>query len=68
MAVSKTAQKVETNKENGKDFVIMHAEGSSLYKVGYEGGGEVPKELAETLYTSITVAEKAIEAYKAKRG
>lgn len=68
MAVSKTAQKVESGKENGKDFVIMHADGSSLYKVGYEGGGEVPAELASTLYTSITVAEKAIEAYKSKRG
>lgn len=68
MAVSKTAQKVETDKENGKNFLIMHADGCSLYKIGYEGGGEVPAELANTLYTSILVAEKAIEAYKAKRG
>lgn len=68
MAVAKTLQKVDSGKVGGKDFVVMPADGSCLYKVGYEGGGEVPKELSRTLYTSIIVAEKAIEGYKAKRG
>ena len=68
MAGSRAAAKVETTKESGRDFVIMHEDGSSLYKIGYDGGGVVPEELASSLYTSIDVASKAIESYQAKRG
>lgn len=64
---AKSVQTVQTTKENGADFVIMPIEGSPLFRVGFEKGGVVPKELT-SLYTSKHVASKAIEAYQAKKG
>ena len=64
---SKAVAKVETDKENGTDFVILPVENSPLFKVAFGRGGVVPKDL-QSLYTSKHVATKAIEAYQAKRG
>lgn len=64
---SKSVAKVESTKDNGADFVILPVENSPLFKIGFEKGGVVPKDL-QSLYTSKHVATKAIEAYQAKRG
>jgi hypothetical protein len=62
---SAAASKVEV--QNGKDLKVLSSEGSSLFRIGFDGGGVVPKEL-DGLYTSTDVAEKAIRAYLVKRG
>lgn len=64
---AKSVQTVASTKDNGADFVILPVDGSPLFRVGFEKGGVVPKEL-NSLYTSKHVATKAIEAYQAKRG
>lgn len=66
MAEAKTVKKVES--DSPKSFVVMKIDGTSLLKIGLEGGGVVPKELSETLYTSARVAEHAIQGYLEKRG
>lgn len=66
MSNSKSVAAVETGSD--KKFIVMKQDGTSLLKVGLEGGGVVPKELSETLFTSVKVAQEAIEAYLTKRG
>lgn len=61
----RTVSKVETG-ENKKDMVVMRKDGTSLWVIGFENGGEVPKELSG-MYTSIPVAEQAIKHYLSKR-
>jgi hypothetical protein len=53
--------------EGGKDLKVLKHDGCSLFRVGFDGGGVVPKEL-EGFYTSVDVAQKAITAYLARRG
>lgn len=60
---SKAVSKVETVKEKGKNFIVMKAENTVLYRIGYEGGGEVPAILSG-LYTKPEIAERAIQAYQ----
>jgi hypothetical protein len=62
---SAAAGKVEV--QDGKDIKVLQCEGSSLFRVGFDKGGVVPKDL-DGLYTSKDVAEKAIRAYLNKRG
>lgn len=65
MSNSKSVAEVETG--SSKKFIVMKQDGTSLLKVGLEGGGVVPKELSETMFTSVKVAQEAIEAYLTKR-
>jgi hypothetical protein len=71
MAVTESKAKavgtVSNGKETGADFVILPVDNSPLFRVGFEKGGVVPKELT-SLYTSKHVASQAIEGYIAKRG
>lgn len=62
---SAQASKVEV--QNGKDLKVLRTDGSSLFRVGFDGGGKLPDELTG-LYTSEDVAEKAIRAYLVRRG
>lgn len=39
----------------------------TLWEVYYEGGGELPAELNDTLFTGEQLAQKAIELHLAKR-
>lgn len=61
----RTVAKVEAG-ENKKKMVVMRKEGTTLWCIGFENGGEVPQKLSG-LYTSIPVAEIAIENYLANR-
>lgn len=51
---------------NKKNLLVRNNVGSPHYKVIYEGGGELPKELTG-LFTSEKEANKAISAYLQKR-
>jgi hypothetical protein len=63
---AKSVSSVQT--EEGKaNLVVMPIDGSPLFRVAFEKGGVVPKEL-QSLYTSQLVATKAIQAYLNKRG
>jgi len=56
---------VEAGKDK-KNLIVMRKEGTTLWRIGFEGGGEVPQKLAG-LYTSTKVAEQAIKDYLVKR-
>ena len=49
-----------------KKILIRNAPGTPHYKVIYEGGGEIPKDLL-SLYTSEKEAQKAIDLYLIKK-
>lgn len=63
-----TTSKVESEKKSDKkkDFIIRQLDGTSLYSIGFEDGGQVPKML-EGFYTSETAAGYAIKQYEAVR-
>lgn len=46
----------------GKDIELEYAKNTSLIKIRFVGGGELPEELSG-LYTEESSAEKAIIAY-----
>lgn len=61
------SNKVSEVQTDGKSFIVMRSDTSTLFKVGLEGGGVVPQDLAG-LYTTPKVAEQDIQKYLAKRG
>jgi hypothetical protein len=63
-SLSKSVAEVPTG---GKAFKIMRADGSVLYRIGLENGGVVPDVLTG-FYTSVSVAENAVQKYLESRG
>lgn len=61
---SKSVQSVEV--KDGRDLKILRKDGSTLYRVGFDGGGVVPSEL-DSLFTSTRAAELAIQKYLTNR-
>lgn len=61
---SKQVSEVQTD---GKSFIVMRADGSSLFRVGLQGGGVVPEDL-KGFFTTTKVAEQAIHKYLSERG
>lgn len=63
-----TVSKVESEKKSDKkkDFIIRQLDGTSLYSIAFEDGGQVPQMLSG-LYTSETAAGYAIKQYEAVR-
>ena len=59
-----SVNKYET--DAGKELGIYKVANTSLYKVAFKSGGEVPKEL-DGMWTAPTMAAQAIERYLAKR-
>lgn len=60
-----TTKAVEKKEGKSKNFLIRQREGTTLFNISYEGGGEVPAELAG-LYTTEQLAEAAVARYKNK--
>lgn len=52
--------------KTNKKLLVRNKVGTPHFKVIYEGGGELPKDLSG-LYTSKNQAEKAIQLYLIKR-
>lgn len=63
---SKAVATVQTA-EDKANLVVLPVDNSPLFRVGFDKGGVVPKEL-QSLYTSKLVATQAIQSYLAKRG
>lgn len=52
----------EIKTEGGKEFGIWKVANSALYRIGFKGGGEVPKDL-KGMWTDPYQAQRAIESY-----
>jgi hypothetical protein len=61
---SKAVQQVQV--QDGKDLKVLRCDSGGLFRIGYDGGGEVPADL-QSLYTSPRLAVQAINAYLEKR-
>ncbi len=57
------ASKGTQEKGKPREFEINRADNMALYEVRFKGGGQLPKDLKGALFTSPTVAQKAIDAY-----
>lgn len=51
-----------------KELKVLKVDNTSLFGLGYEGGGELPDELKGAMWTSPVKAEKAAQAYLTSRG
>ena len=51
---------------NGKQLGIYHVKNTALYKVAFQSGGELPKEL-EGMWTDTSRAHDAAQKYLKKR-
>ena len=50
-----------------KDFLFIPVPGTSFYRLGFDGGGELPLELSGR-FTGKREAQKAIDNYKIFKG
>lgn len=50
---------------NQKQLKVDHVEGSTFFRIVYEGGGPAPAEL-QGHFTNYAIAKSALDVYKAK--
>lgn len=46
-----------------KRMKVVGTDNFGMWYVGFENGGELPKQFKQTRYTKYTLAEKAVEEY-----
>lgn len=46
-----------------KRMKVVGSDNFGMWYVGFENGGELPKQFKQTRYTKRTLAEKAVEEY-----
>lgn len=56
----------ELKTDAGKELAVYKIANSSLYKVAFTSGGQLPTEL-DGMWTNPVMAQKSIKAYLAKR-
>lgn len=52
---------------NGKEIKIFQKKGTALYCIRFADGGELPAELNNQMFTTPKEAQKAIDAYIARK-
>jgi len=55
--------KAANEKGKTREVVIERQNNSSLYAARFVGGGQLPKELDGALFTSISLAQNAVDNY-----